>query len=439
MVSRVFRFLLAASAVVLIFALSVVWRIDRTPLASQEFFAGMTHSLDSLQPEIATSNGKLTSGWRRVNITPMHVMPMAGYTLRKQFHTVRDSLYANILLVGNGEATAAFVNVDLLLFPPALRDKLVAQTSDLNLFLYLSATHTHNGVGGWDDGLMGRLALGDYNEEWVDSVATVIASGLRSTDLLPARMNYWESDLSSWVENRINMDSGATDGILRGLTVKRADSSTAQLFTFSAHPTSIGRRELMLSADYPGAVIRELEATSDFAMFMSGMVGSHRFSSLTEEGEALLSREAAIVSTAIPGKVMTTMDSVTMRAAHIPITFGASQMRIEKEWRLRDWVFQVANRPLKGELTWLEVGNIVFIGTPCDFSGEIFTNEKLGAEAARAGKHLVITSFNGDYVGYITDDRNYDISTAEEVRGLNWVGPYHGDYFSTMIRKLLAK
>jgi hypothetical protein len=63
----------------------------------------------------------------------------------------------------------------------------------------------------------------------------------------------------------------------------------------------------------------------------------------------------------------------------------------------------------------------------------------LGKIAEAQGEKLFITSFNGDYVGYITYDDHYGRSEQEEVMAMNWVGPHYGEYYSQVIKKILSK
>jgi neutral ceramidase len=63
----------------------------------------------------------------------------------------------------------------------------------------------------------------------------------------------------------------------------------------------------------------------------------------------------------------------------------------------------------------------------------------LGTIAESHDQKLFITSFNGQYVGYITYDEYYGHSEQEEVMAMNWVGPYYGDYFSQITKKILSK
>jgi len=76
------------------------------------------------------------------------------------------------------------------------------------------------------------------------------------------------------------------------------------------------------------------------------------------------------------------------------------------------------------------------ISTPCDFSGELAF--RIDSLKAPDEKGIMINSFNGSYVGYITDDKWYDRVTYE-TRDMNWFGPYNGQYFTELILKISEK
>lgn len=416
----------------------MIGTIDRTPLQEQDFYNNMMSKLDTLRLD---SNGSspLKVGWTKVNITPDFSMPMAGYIPRDHFENVHDTLYARILVIDNGSFRSAMVNVDLLIFPPLLRDHLYEKKNP-KTFLYLSATHTHNGVGGWDSSIGGRLITGKFSEQYIDDVSAKIALAIDKVQTTNASIQYWESDATELIENRVNYDSGKVDGKLRGIKITREDKSTAILFTLSAHATSIQSNVMDLSADYPGKTAIILEQKNNFAMFMSGMVGSHRFRYTPETSYEFIDNIAPNLAARIDtARYDSVMSSPSIRSAHIPIEFGSAQLRIDKNWKVNNWAFRTLFNKLKGEFTYLEIGDIVFLGTPCDFSGEIFAIDSLEQYASKRGKHLIITSFNGDYDGYITYDGHYEVSSKEEINALNWVGPYYGEYFSTMIKKILDK
>ncbi len=438
MTGKIIRRILRVILALVIFVLLLVGYIDRTPIREQPFYNSTIPRIDSLRLDNGGAS-QLHAGWTKVNITPGHSMPMAGYIPRDHFDAVHDSLFARIIVIDNGKFRAAMINVDLLIFPPLLRDRIY-EKFDSSTFLYLSATHTHNAVGGWDPSIGGRFITGSFSEEYVNDIADRISSAVKAIDTKEASLQYWETDASDLIENRVNVDSGKVDGKVRGIKLNRSDSTSATLFTFSAHATSIAKESFDLSADYPAKAITMLEQKSEFVMFMSGMVGSTRFKWTPYLDYQFIDSVAPRLVTQIDmARYDSTMSSPLIRSAHVPIDFGPSQLRIEKNWKVNDWVFRVVFNRLKGELTYLEFGSVVFIGTPCDFAGEIYVVDELEQYAARYGKHLIITSFNGDYDGYITYDGHYDKSSKEEINALNWVGPYYGKYFSDMIKKLVAK
>lgn len=421
---------------------SLIGPIDRTPLHDQPFYHEMNAQLDRLQ---FTSEEKavLLAGWKKVSITPDHPMAMAGYRMREGFETVHDSLYARLTVLQADDKHCYLISVDLLLFPPALKQKLFEHFKgrEIQPFLYLSATHTHNGIGCWHDSTVGNVALGDYDEVWVAETAKKIIQAIEDIEqkLQPASLSYWETDAHEYAENRLK-PGAPHDGMLRGLKLIRQDSTTAHLISFSAHATSISKKSKSLSGDYPAAVVDSLmKVTNSFGMFMAGMVGSHRLAGINAEEFDLVAKAGEVLSEKIISAPSSTKtDSVKLVAAHIPIQFGPSQLRINKDWKLRDWVFSWLVNPLQGELTYLQLDDIVLIGTPCDFSGEIFIKH-IAEVAKQQNKKVIITSFNGDYAGYITEDEHYETLRKEEVMTLNWVGPYYGCYFAEMITTLLKK
>ena len=427
-------------------AISLVGPIDRSPLEGKSFYKEMMAELDTIKPVSHPATQLLKVGWSKANITPRYSMPMAGYTQRPQFESVHDSLYTRIVAVDNGSITCYFISADLLLFPPALRDRInekITVKGWKDFFLYLSATHTHNGVGGWNNSVLGKVALGDYHEEWIEETAQAIVMKMEEayTSRLESRIAYFENDVSESVENRIAFDKGEIDGFVRGFSIERADSTKGIVFTFSAHATSISKDRLILSGDYPAATVNQLESRGwNFGMYMAGMVGSHRFKFRSEQNFDAVDVEARILTDKILSSSFTILsDSIEIKTVNVPIQFGPSQLRIDKDWKVRDWVFRLLANRLEGQVNYLQLGNLVFMGTPCDFSGELFTRENMGSLAQQLNKKLIITSFNGDYVGYITYDPHYETLSKEEVMALNWVGPHYGMYYSYIIERLLKK
>ncbi|MBK8293017.1 MAG: hypothetical protein IPK96_20840 [Flammeovirgaceae bacterium] len=122
--NRWLKRLLAGVVVIIIILVSLIGRIDRTPLQDQEFYQEMTQTLSTLQPNVHPSGKTLQAGWEKISITPDYLMPMAGYRMRPSFETVHDSLFARIVGINNGSVSCYFISLDLLLFPPSIKEIL---------------------------------------------------------------------------------------------------------------------------------------------------------------------------------------------------------------------------------------------------------------------------------------------------------------------------
>jgi hypothetical protein len=129
-------------------------------------------------------------------------------------------------------------------------------------------------------------------------------------------------------------------------------------------------------------------------------------------------------------------NQVTLGTLGMEVALPELHIRITDSLRLRPWL---ARRLLPvSPNTFLQV--LVFSGTgwvstPCDFSGELALEIK---ESCRArGTDAVLTSFNGDYMGYVIPHRYYHLD-GYEPRLMSFFGPNIPDYFGELIRTLLA-
>ncbi len=428
---------------VLLIAASLIAPIDYNPLNEQPFYQTMMKRLDTITIT-KSSPSAIKIGWSKINLLPSYPMPMAGYTPKDRYESIHDSVSCRILSIQQEGKTYFIISADLLLFPPTIKERLQQRLTEQGkaYFLYFSATHTHSSLGGWDQSIVGRITLGEYHEEWINNIVEQLMDQMevaRATSL-KAHLSYYEVDANEYVENRL-IASASVDSKIRGLKIIRSDSSQALLATFSAHATNVELLSKIISGDYPSALTKKLEQKVDFAIFLAGMVGSHRLTGVNgDNGFEIIDTASKLLAAKIEKASMVKMDTViSISAKHIPIEFGASQLRIEKNWKVRNWAFNLLLTPLAGEFTFLQLGNVILLGTPCDFSGEIYTDERIGQLAAKYGKRLIITSFNGTYTGYTTADGHYPLADEEEVMALNWVGPYFGQYYSTMIIKLVEK
>ncbi|HYC85987.1 MAG TPA: hypothetical protein VEB86_12235, partial [Chryseosolibacter sp.] len=61
----------------------------------------------------------------------------------------------------------------------------------------------------------------------------------------------------------------------------------------------------------------------------------------------------------------------------------------------------------------------------------------LDSAASTFGATVMVTSFNGGYIGYVTPGKYYDLD-HHETRLMNWYPPGTGEYVSTCLQKLIG-
>ncbi|HEV8512034.1 MAG TPA: hypothetical protein VGQ59_02095, partial [Cyclobacteriaceae bacterium] len=427
---KVLQWLLGMTVALIVIAIGLIGPVDNSPLDSKEFYNITMHRLDTFSPIIHPPKNRLRASWAKVNITPRSPMPMAGYAPRNHFDSVHDSVYVRILAIDNGGVQCFIISADLLIFPPALKNKIIQK--DKERFLYFTATHAHSSLGAWDNSIIGNLILGSYNEAWLDSLANKIHFAMVDAvaNLKPSSINYFEVDANEYVENRLDPEHGKVDGMIRGLKIIQEDGHQGLMVSYSAHPTNISHLSLALSGDYPSSLVKLAETTDfDFAMFASGAIGSHRIKWIPETEFTACDTIAARLYKKVSAAKMIQIKDSTISTSVIPIDYGPSQLHILQKYKVRDWAFKLLFRKLGGDIRYLKIGNIILLGTPCDFSGEILVRDGLDKIAESQNEKLFITSFNGDYVGYITYDNYYGHLEQEEVMAMNWVGPHYGSYY----------
>ncbi|HEX8529209.1 MAG TPA: neutral/alkaline non-lysosomal ceramidase N-terminal domain-containing protein [Cytophagales bacterium] len=422
----------------------LVSRVDRTPYRQTAFYQQFKQELSRLRVDTAFARADtIRAGWAKVNITPPQPMPLAGYGMRKGriYKSVHDSLWARAFVFDNGVRKAALVTLDLLIVPPALTEALARQLPGTGFTLdqvYLTATHSHHSAGGWAHRLSGWAIAGTYHQAWVDRLAGHIRQAIQGADGAKrhASLGVGTFPAGELVFNRLALGN-PTDSLVRVLKIRQDRGATAALVTFSAHATCLHADKSILSRDYPGILVDSLEKSTqiDFAAFCAGAVGSH-----APEADGQHFEKASNMGQFLAQKILVDFGRIPVVAetevavANLALPLRRPQWRIGENVRLRPWVFYAFFGRYGANLKAMRIGSTVWVGTPCDFSGELVP--PLQGQAAPAT--LFVTSFNGAYIGYITNDACYD-RPHYETRDMNWYGPQNGAYLSEAITELLKR
>ncbi len=432
--------------------------VDHRPYLREPYYAETTARLRASIATNTIARGELAAGFGRARLTPtvnalqddpaqgrFRSLPLAGYGNRhgKSATGVHDDLYVKAVAFRVGDRVGVMVGADALIMPPEVTD-LAAQRLEQELKLsreqiYLSATHTHCSLGGWGEGKVAEAFAGGFqagSRTWfADRIVVAIREAM--SDLKPASFGHGGFAAPEFVRNRLVGQLGKVDPEFSFAVLKQKDGKLAVLGSYAAHATVLSSDMMEFSADYPGCWQRAVEqATGGTAVFLAGGIGSHSpvpgekgFAGAERMGQAL----ARSLLEQLPRVAFT--NSLTFGMLGLELSMPPLNVRITDGIRLRPWL---AGRLMPGshERSFIQVFRLddsVWISTPCDFSGELALGIKDFLRVR--GSSAIVTSFNGDYVGYVISPRYYHLN-GYEPRVMSFFGPNVPDYFDELIRTM---
>lgn len=453
---KIVRVLIIVAFIFLIAALLCFKPLDTTPYQQTEFYKKESAVLDSVS-QIRNSNSEIRNvevGWSRLNLLPPFTTPIAIDAHRdgKHFEGVHDSIYVRAFVFKQGEKKIAYISADLLIIPPTVSkmfDTILKKHGYDASNIFFTATHTHTSIGAWYDSYVGEKFAGKYNERVPKHIANCISKAILDAEknCSAAKIGFGEFPTQKLVFNRLVTqmahlpDSlGEVDSLLRIVKVEKETGEKAAIITFAAHCTVFHEDMMSLSGDWGGMMMNRLNESGkiNFSSFSAGAVGSHGPFEFSEDQEL----EANYMANSVAEIVEQNFDSIrtdfvsSLNMIHLPLYLREPNLRISDNFVIRPWLFYKLFGNEKVYINTLQVGNIFFTGTPCDFSGELIN--EIDSVADLKNKKLIVTSFNGGYVGYITADKWYHLNTYE-TRLMNWFGPGNGSYFSEVVMRLFGE
>ena len=195
---------------------------------------------------------------------------------------IHDPLLANVVVFHHGSDQVALVTLDLIwLHSEALQQIRTDISTATGIPRVICAlTHTHGS---------GRPSL-DYNQRIIPQI--VAAAQTAQSNLEPARIGYGRGELDEGYNRRVVQPDGTVEMLWNNrdrlptapvdlevgvISIRRAsdDTTLATLVNYSVHPViSMNFSELIVSADYPGAMARQVEAKlGGRCIFLLGAAG----------------------------------------------------------------------------------------------------------------------------------------------------------------------
>ncbi len=382
------------------------------------------------------------AGWGMASITPAEPVRLTGKNF-SPYQQVYDSVYVRTFLFDNGINKILLINYDLWIIHPRLANeirRMVHQNYPEITGLYFTANHSHTSIGGWASGVLGSLVVGGNSQETIDFIATQTAKSIEKSKftLEETKVGFGAITTDGLVTNRLN-EHEYTDHQLRVLKLEHHQGQNAVYNTFSAHSVFMDKDINTLSADYPGPFLNLLQQNDhiDFAAFAPGATGSH-----TPVGRKpfeldkmiLYASRLADYSVKLESQI-TTEETLELKYVELPVDLRSPHFRVSNSYRFRPWLFNLVMGEIQPRITVLKIGNTVLVGLPLELSGEFYP--EFDEVCQRRGLNLMLTTFNGWYLGYAPPKKYYNTLRRAETRDMNWFGPESGEYFVELIQRVL--
>jgi len=371
----------------------------------------------------SSSFGKLRVGTARIDITPSHRVPLAGYRARKgrPFDGIHDPVYARAIILDNGYTKIGIVGTDLLIITRALREAVYRGIEEqekkegINILdeLLLCATHNHSGPGAYFDNFIAEVsAMGKYSEEiFSEIVAKIIRAIMEANgNLRPSGIGFGIGYGANLSKNR-RVKGGPVDPEIG--VMKLEDSSISYMVNFAAHATVLGSSNMMISGDWPGFLERDLEQNgARVAIFTSGAAGdvsphyagpyNDRFQKAVKIGKAI-SHEVLRIGKAIRTEQMVKMNFLTSKIELPPVDltpiFGFFSFLFDIPL---DFLFF----PDTTTLQVIQINKAILMGIPCDLGVKVGLEMKKNLREWGFPYPFIISQAN-DYIGYVMDEDSY--------------------------------
>jgi hypothetical protein len=401
----------------------------------------------------ASSAAALDVGVGAADITPdveTYRVPMAGYgARRKPSEGVHDPLHAKVLYFRDGDRSMALITCDLRSITPEFKNQIVEKSAEHGFTtdnILVSASHTHAGPSMYPEKFW-QLQFGAYDPKIVDIMSTAVAEAIIQAvqNAARAKVGFSKGSAEGFTRNRrweYDIDArkaaGEEPAVDPTVWVMRVDSMDGEpralLVNFATHPTILGHENMLISAEWPGALQRELEklfpgtvalytngAQGDQAP--SGAKGADGFEKVNDFGTRL-AKIAAEIARGIETETSASIGFSRSTPALPEFAFTESSKK-----RYGSYLKAALEAlPRTAELQVFQIGKTALVGLP----GEPIL--EVGQAVQRSvGSHgfdnVVVIGLANDYIGYLVNEKEY-AHGGYEVDSRSYYGPGLGTFIA---------
>ncbi len=392
----------------------------------------------------------LHAGVATEDITPEPGCALGGYRRFGPSRGILDRLELSALVLSCHSASLVWVTIDNIVFLVRETDPIRSMIADFcripKSHVMVSFSHTHSGPS-VDDKCVSMIA---------DKAVAAVRSALASQK--PAALGWSAGFADATVNRRSDGTSKASPGparegpVDRRIGILRIDDSNgrplALVIRYTAHGTVLGRDNLLVSADWPGAVRRRLRSLLNCPILVvNGSAGdaNPRWRGSTDDlarmgtaiAQPVLSRIGAI-RTSTEVVIDAVSETVSLECEDLPEGAAADRLseQAEQSWGVdaKPWRAEVARRleanqrrvRLGFELQVARVGDGCLAGVPM----ETFAAQALDFADRAPMTPAFLNGYTNGWIGYLPADEDlarggYEVSWAPIAHGVDtgWLMP----------------
>jgi hypothetical protein len=399
----------------------------------------------------------LLAGVARRIITPPPGIYLVGYGDRTQGNRgVHDDLAATALALSDGKLRLALVALDMLAINEFVVDRVRQRLAPTEVLLCCS--HTHSGPVAY----AGKSSL-RKNRVYIDMLVENLVAVVQEAEAgaVPARLEYTSSTAGIAINRRERLPDGRMqigrnpDGVVdRTVQVvsilKTGGERLATLVNFACHGTVLGPDNLLVSADWIGAMRSQVETgLGGLLLFLQGAAANlnpdmywddaRAFDMVAEQGRRVA--EAVLLATHSRSESLVDLPLVIKRAEvwlptevlatsrHPPKNYGKSLLAMA---RLPGWMSFLADPLLNYRYPWksrieahagfwsvpmritaVRLGELALVS----FAAETFTEIGLAVKKMSPASHTLFASLTDGCISYLHTaeshgEGGYEVDTA---------------------------
>ncbi len=357
---------------------------------------------------VAGGDGTLSAGAAQVVLQPDFPVTVAGYgPFRPTASRAEVPLQARALVLQVGKVRVGWVTLDALLVTGEMT-QAIRDDAKLDL-VWVSATHTHSSMGGYDPRPMAQLAgTGVYRNRNRDAWVTAAVQALRlaAKSLRPASVSNGQASLEGHVAARSGQ---GVDTALRVTRFQDNDGPIAQLVSLSAHPTLVPRAHELLNPDYPGLFAAAQKSGGGVTLVLQSAGGNAKVAGGSSTPQAFADVLNGLMKSMVFSSPASNISLKTSQVRFVLPRPDSSRL-VGAFFRMPAENFMCVSSSFHGEVQALRLGELIWWSAPFELSAA--STQLLGASAPSA---TGISVTNG-YFGYLEPEAAVTAGSGEASR-----------------------